>query len=270
MHENDAAFRAKYGPWALVAGGSLGLGAEFARQLAARGLDLVLVADDPESLERRAEAIRRDCGREVRTLELDLADRDMSERLRAVTRELEIGLLVYNAAYSSVGAFLDHDVADKLRAIDVNCRGPLLLADAYARPMAARGRGGVVLMSSLSAFQGCARVATYAATKAFNLVLGESLWEELREHGVDVLAFCPGATRTPGYEASKPRRLRRAGPPVMEVEPVVAEALAALGRGPSAIAGRSNRLAAWVMHRALSRRAAVAVMGRSMRALYPG
>jgi short-subunit dehydrogenase len=269
MQQDASGFRAKYGPWALVAGGSSGMGAEFATQLARMGLDLVLVAEAAEPLEAHADSIRGAHGVEIRTAVVDLGDRDVLERLRAATRGLEIGLLVYNAAHSYVGRFLDEDIASRLKTIDVNCRGPVLLAHEYGRAMAERGRGGILLMSSLAGLQGCALVATYAATKAFDLVLGESLWDELGEHGVDVLAFCAGATRTPNYESTRPRRTGFAAPPVMEIEPVVAEALAALGRGPSRIAGRANRVAASLLQRVLPRRVAVGTMGRTMRSVYP-
>jgi len=99
-------------------------------------------------------------------------------------------------------------------------------------------------------------------------VLGEALWAELREHGVDTLAFCPGATRTPGFLASNPRTPRGLSAPVMEADETVAEALAALGHGPTRIAGCSNRLAAIVLHRFLPRRSLVAFMSRTTRAMY--
>jgi short-subunit dehydrogenase len=261
-------FRARYGPWALVAGGSVGLGGEFARQLAARGLNLLLVAHRPGPLEACAAALRSAHGVEVRTLTLDLASADLLPAIRTATADLEVGLLVCNAAYSPIGPFLDQSLDDLLRVLDVNCRAPLVLAHELGRPMAARRRGGIILVSSLSALQGSALIATYAATKAYDLILAEGLWEELRAQGVDVLGYCAGATRTPNYEASRPRPLGTLSPPVMEPEPVVSEALATLGRAPSGVAGRTNRLVGFLVTRLLPRRFAVATMGRTMRAMY--
>jgi len=260
--------RATYGPWAVVAGASEGLGAEFARQLAAAGLNVVAVARRQELLDALAAELAAAHAVEVRTLALDLADREAPSRVRAATRDLEVGLLVYNAALSLIGPFLERDAADAERMLDVNARTPLLLVHAFGRDMSARGRGGVLLVSSLSALQGSPRIAVYAATKAFGLILGESLWAELRGRGVDVLAFCAGATRTPNYEASRPRRLSRLAPAVMEPAAVVAEALAALGRGPSGVAGRGNRLGSLLLQRLLPRRWAVGIMDRTTRALY--
>jgi short-subunit dehydrogenase len=268
VSSNQRAFRSKYGPWAIVAGASEGLGAEFARQLAAKGLHIVPVARRQALLDQLARELASRHGVEVRPVSIDLGDPDAGSELRARTQDLDLGLVVYNAALSPIGPFLEQDLAEKLRALDVNCRTPLILAHEFGRAMAARGRGGLLLVSSMSALQGSPLVATYAATKAFDLVLGEGLWEELRERGVDVLAFCAGATRTPNYEASRPRKASRLAPAVMEPAAVVAEALACLGKTPSAIAGRGNRVASLLMHRLLPRRVAVEIMGRATRARY--
>jgi short-subunit dehydrogenase len=265
----SAEFRSLHGPWALVAGGSEGLGAAFVRALAGLGLNVVAVAERPDPLRALCDAVAGESGVEVRPAVVDLAEPDFPDRLRDHTRDLEVGLLVCNAAVSSIGRFLDRDVAHLEATVAVNCRAPLLLAREYGAAMARRGRGGIILVSSLAGRQGTALVAAYAATKAFDLVLAEGLYDELRDHGVAVLGLCPGATRTPGWERTEARLDRSLRPPVMEPDAVVAEALAALGRRPSAVAGRANRAAAWVLTHLLGRRRAVALMGRQMRAQYP-
>jgi len=265
---DDGEFRRRYGPWALVAGGSVGMGAEYTRQLARRGLNVVAVAEAAEPLESLAREVAAEHRVETRAVVIDLAASDLLDVLARATADVEIGLVVYNAAHSVVGRFLDLSLADKLKTLDVNCRGPLLLAHHFGRRMADRGRGGIVLMSSLAGFQGQAMVGTYAATKAFSLVLGETLWDELADHGVDALAFCPGATSTPNFLASNPRSGGALSAPVMSPAATVAEALASLGAGPTAIAGRSNRIAAFVLHRLLPRRALVRLMSRTTRAMY--
>ena len=263
-----SAFRARYGPWALVAGGSLGMGAAYSRQIAERGLNVVLVAEAAEPLHTLAPALAAEYGVETRAVLADLGAPGTLDDVAAATRDLDIGLVVYNAAHSITGRFLDVSLDDKLRMLDVNCRGPLLLCHHYAARLAARRRGGIILVSSLSGFQGHAMVGTYAATKAFDLVLGEALWEELRDHGIDVLAFCPGATRTPAFLATHPRIGSSFAPPLMDPEETVAEALAALGSGPTRIAGRTNRIAAAVLHHLLPRRALVRIMSRATRSMY--
>jgi len=260
-----SAFREKYGPVALVAGASEGLGAAFAEALAARGLDLVLVARRAAALEELAARLRTAHGVGVRVAAVDLGSPTVLEEVRAATAGTEVGLVVYNAAAAHVGPFLDLPLADKLRIVDVNCRGPLVLADEYGRGMVARGRGGIVLMTSMAGMQGSPLIATYAATKAYNLVLAESLWDELREHGVDVLGCRAGATRTPGYERSKPKS--DAGP-VMDPAVVAEDALGALGKGPSMVPGLFNQATAFLMGRVLPRKTAVTIMGRATRKMF--
>jgi short-subunit dehydrogenase len=261
-------FWGRFGPWALIAGASAGLGAEYAAQSAALGLNLFLVARRTELLEPLAARLAAAHGVEVRTCGWDLARVDVAPFLAGQTAGLEIGLLVYNAAYSAIGPFLERPLADHLLEIDTNCRTPLALAHTYGQGMAERGRGGIILMSSLSAGQGSPLIANYGATKAYNLVLAEGLWEELRERGVAVLACCPGATATPNYLASLEERPTGRTAPSMPPARVVAETLAALDRGPTVIPGRGNRLAAFIMRRLLPRRTAVLLMGRVLRGMY--
>lgn len=248
-------FRHKYGPWAVVLGASEGLGAAFARALADRGLDLLLLARRADVLEQVAAPLRARV--QVRTAALDLADHDLAGSLAQLTRDLDVGLCVYNAAFSRVGPFLDIPLADKQKMLDVNCRGPMIAAHVFGERLVRRGRGGLLLMSSLTAFWGSPLVATYGASKAFNLSLGEALWYELGPRGVDVLVCCAGATRTPGFERSSGPD----GPRAMAPDDVVAEALEALGGPPSAVPGRLNRVAAFVLGRLFPRRRAVALMG---------
>jgi len=261
---SDAArFRERYGPWAVVAGASEGLGAAFARYLAARGVHLLLVARRVAPLESLAQELRAE-GVEVRTLPHDLAHPDAAAELMAHAERLEVGLLVCNAALSVIGPFLDQPLDAHLRELDVNCRTPLALVHGFGSRMAARGRGGIVLMSSLSASQGTPRVAHYAATKAWNLVLGEGLWYELRSSGVDVIACAAGATDTPAYRASAPTLKVSA----QSAGEVVHATFDRLGRQPSVVPGIGNRLAALVMRRLLPRRLAVRIMGRTLDRMY--
>src|SRR5262249_44271838 len=146
--------------------GSLGMGAEYTRELARRGLNVIVVAETAEPLESLARQVAAKHGVATRALVVDLAASTMLESIAAASADVDVGLLVYNAAPSVVGRFLDVSLADKLATIDVNCRGPLVLADHFGRQMAKRGRGGILLVSSLAGFQGQAMVGTYAATKA--------------------------------------------------------------------------------------------------------
>jgi short-subunit dehydrogenase len=262
-------FARRYGPVALIAGGSEGIGAAFARELAGAGLGLVLVARRASPLDELASELRSTHGVDVRTVACDLQSAAAADTLVAACAGSTIGLLVYNAAASSVGPFLDTPVEDHVRAVEVNARGPILLTHAFAGPMARRGRGGVILVSSLTAFQGTPLVASYGATKAFNLVLAEGLWAELADRGVDVLACCAGATLTAGYERVTPGgSASRLAPRAQTPAEVAREALGALGKRPVVITGFGNRVASLVMRRVLTRTMAVRAIRREMRKRY--
>ncbi len=252
-------FVSKYGPWAVVAGASEGLGAAFAAALAARGINLLLLARRAELLQGVTERLRAGSKVEVRAEICDMARPDLPAALEALTADLDIGLGVYNAAAAPVGDLVTRPLDDFLHLVDVNVKGPLIFARTLAPKMVARGRGGIVLMSSLAGFQGVPRIAAYAASKAFNTVLGEGLWRELRPQGVDVVVSCAGAIRTPGYA----KTAGSDAPGTLDARVVAEETLAALGRGPVVVPGAVNRLARFAMGRLLPRRAAVAIMARS-------
>ena len=261
----DQSFAQRYGPWALVAGASEGMGEQYARQLASRGLNLVLVARRGEVLEALAKDLAKPGEVEVRTLALDLGKPEALAEIQNATADIEVGLLVYNAGLSLIGSFLQRPVEEYREEQEVNCRRPLELVHHFAGPMAKRRRGGILLMSSLAGSQGSPFISHYGASKAWNTVFAEGLWGELGEHGIDVLACRAGATRTPKYLRDSGDESRSAFVPEMEPAEVVSEALAALGTTPSMVPGRANRLAASLMQRILPRRMAVTVMGRASR-----
>jgi uncharacterized protein len=252
-------FRQRYGPWALVAGASEGIGAAFATALAGRGLDLVLVARRPGPLNALADRLPV----QTLTLAADLATTSGLAAVEQATQDLEIGLVVVNAAYSPIGRLIDQDPAQTQLALDLNCRTPLLLAHRYLPVMAARGRGGLIIMSSLAGLQGTPSLATYAATKAFGAVLAEGLWAELRGTGVDVLTCVAGAVATPGLDAT----MGRPAPGTVDPDRVAATALRALGRRPRTVPGTLMRISAALMIRLLPRRAAIALIAGASRDL---
>lgn len=258
-----SSFGARYGEWALVAGASEGLGEAFARGLGRRGANLVLVARRVDKLETVADRIRAELGVEVVTASIDLGSAGAIERVRAAIGTREVGVVVYNAASAPVGPFLDRTPEELSSVVDVNVRAPLLLARALAGPMAARRRGAIVFMSSLAGTVGTARVAAYSASKAFNTALAEALWHELRGHGIDVVASCAGAIRTPGYAATS----QREAPGALDAATVAEATLRALGRGPRVVPGWINKIAALVVGRWLPRRLSIAVMASSTREL---
>lgn len=252
-------FRDRYGPWAVIAGASEGLGAAFAEALAARGLHLILAARRPEPLAALAARLPNPSV----VVTADLASTEGLAALADAAGDREVGLVVANAAYSAIGGFLTLDPAQTRRALDLNCGMPLALAHRFLPAMAGRRRGGFIIMSSLAGLQGFPPVTVYAATKAFGAVLAEGLWAELRGTGVDVLACVAGAVSTPGLETAMPQQAPGTLPP----DRVVAAALRALGHGPRTVPGALNRVTSAVMSRLLPRRAAIAIISRASRGL---
>lgn len=194
-------FVRRYGNWALIAGGSEGLGAAFAHGLAKRGMKLLLMARKPAPLETLAAKIRSEHGSEVRTLAMDLTEPDAVERITAATESCEVGMLVYNAgADSEVREFIDRPLAESKRMIALNVLTPMSLVRQFAPAMVDRKRGGIILLSSFASTVGTPGNAVYAATKAFSNIFAEGLWYELGKHGVHVLGMIIGIARTPAME----------------------------------------------------------------------
>ncbi|MGB5351804.1 MAG: SDR family NAD(P)-dependent oxidoreductase [Polyangiales bacterium] len=261
-------FVERYGPWAVVAGASEGIGASFSRKLAARGLNLILVARRAAPLETLAAELRDQHGIEVRVQPLDLGSADAVSSLGTAIEGLDVGLLIYNAAYSPIGRFIDVEVEEHLKAVAVNVQGPLRFSHYFGRRLAERGKGGIILMSSMSGYQGTAMVANYAATKAYDTILAEGLWYELRGRGVDVLACIAGATLTPSYESVTDDIPTRGPARPMDPDDVTEQALHDLGRRPSRISGLGNRLAYAFLHKILGRRATIGIFSKETVRLY--
>ncbi len=218
-------FARKYGPWALVTGASDGIGRALARLLAERGVNLVLNARGSDRLEAlETELMAR--GIEIRCIAADLAGAEGVDVVLEAVRDLDVGLLVASAGFGTSGPFLDNPVEDELGMIDVNCRAVAALVHPLAAAMRARGRGGIVVMSSIVAFQGVARSANYAATKAWVQSFGEGLRTELAPEGIDVVISAPGPVAS-GFGARAGMVMVGADRP----EAVARGTLAALPRG---------------------------------------
>ena len=262
-------FNSRYGPWAIIAGASQGIGEQFSRQLAAKGINIIMLARGLDDLNRVASEIRQQYAVEVETHSVDLASPDLKQKIDAITAGKELGLLVHNAVYSHIGNFLDDDLSSKQLCLDVNCRSPMTFVDTLLRPMVKRKRGGVILMSSMSGNQGSAMVAQYAATKAYNTILAEGLWEEMRHHGVDVIACVAGATKTPNFNKQTPSEKAKQAFP-MEPAAVVKEALLSLekGKGPNQTIGLMNKFVSLLFGRLFSKKMAVSFISSTTRKLY--
>ena len=228
---DPAAWRDRYGPRALILGGSEGIGASFAEQLAAQGFDLTLAARRAGPLEETAARLRAAYGIDVATQVLDLTAPDLPVRASEIVSGGDFGLVVYNAgATHGAGLFLDQPLDKALGLVALNCAGPVAFAHHALAPMRRRGKGGLILLSSMSGMAGCGYVATYAATKSFEMILAEGLHWEMQRDGVDVLCAVATLTDTPAMARSG--LIIDADPDFVAMDPAVvaAGALANLGQ----------------------------------------
>ncbi|MDA2892914.1 SDR family oxidoreductase [Mycolicibacterium sp. BiH015] len=249
---------------ALVTGASSGIGEAFAKALAARGCDLVLVARRRDRLDDLAEQLERAYGIDCTTVSLDLSEPDPGARLRALV-DGDIDLLINSAGFATQGPFIEGDAHDFARVLAVDVGAVVDLCRAFLPEMVRRRRGAIMNVSSTTAYQPVPSLAVYAAAKAFVLSFSQSLWYETRQHGVTVFSFAPGPTHTEffdviGDNATAVGRMQSA-------DQVAAAGLRALDRRftpPSAVSGVSNTITA-ALARLVPRRVLMPALARSLR-----
>jgi short-subunit dehydrogenase len=233
---DTAAAKEKYGPWAVIAGASDGTGEGFARELAAMGLNLVLVSRRREKLEALGEELAAAHGIEYRVHVQDLMDEDAGKAMLAATSDLDVGLYVSNAGAgvdASGTAFLDSPVERWHRLANMNVRTVMDTCHGFGLRMRERGSGGLLIMCSMSALLGIPYIATYASTKSFEAVFCEALWGELRSHNIDVLAVLAPAMDTPNFRSTTEGTGFLISPDMcFAPEQVVRDALGWLPHGP--------------------------------------
>jgi uncharacterized protein len=250
----------------LITGASSGIGEAFARALAARGHNLLLVARSEDKLIRLCGELGGTSKIHCQHVALDLSIPESPAKLFAETknRGLEIDLLINNAGFGSMGEFATRDLAHELNMIDLNVRSLVEMSHCFLQPMRERKGGAIINVASTAGFQPVPYMATYAATKAFVLSFSEALWEENRPYGIEVLALCPGVTETGFFAASHiekpPARI------VETAEDVVETALRGLKRRKSSIiSGAPNKLMV-ATERAMPRSLVLRTIGSVMRA----
>lgn len=248
----------RFGPWAVVTGSSSGIGRAIARHLGSSGINVVLVARRQERLEAVGAEIARDFLVDYRVVKADLTEPGFFEPLDRATRDLDVGTVVGNAGFASPGELLSIDREEHLRAVRIKVDVNLTLVHHFGRRLATRGRGGILLVSSIGGLAGVPYVANTAGVEAYVLSLGEGLHVELLRRGVHVTVLMPGPTLT---ESMAKMGVDPSEMPLkpMTAERCAAEGLAALSRNRAThIAGAMNRL----MARAVPRSVATAMMGR--------
>jgi len=192
----------RYGEWCLVTGASSGIGLEFARAVAGEGINLVLVARRREKLESLAGELSQRSGIQTRVIVQDLSLPDAVEQVSRQLEDIEVDMLVLNAGFGYYGRFLDMDEEEIVRMISLNCTSAALTARRFIPGMIRRKRGAVIVVSSVLGFFPGPWGSLYSATKAFDLIFGESLAPELKAAGVDLLNLCPASTATEFHDVA--------------------------------------------------------------------
>lgn len=265
-----ARLREKYGPWAVIAGASEGIGADYARLLAEQGVNCVLVARRRAVLDELAAGLVRDHGIQTRVIALDLSEGDAAQRLFDRTVDLEVGLYISNAGADPRGAyFLDCPVDDWLSMLQRNTATVMGSCHHFAAEMKQRGRGGILIMASGAGLGGGSRLAVYSATKAFEIAFAESLWSELGTHGVDVTCLVAPGTDTPALR----RLLDRSGlkpEGLYTSEEVARTGLRQLGSGPTYVFPFADMTAEMAAAASDARRKRVEMVTRASQAMFYG
>lgn len=254
---------AREGRWAIVTGGSSGIGRAHAFELAARGFDIVLVGRDQPRLDSTAATLRTQHGVEVNTVRLDLAEADAAERLLDALDGRDVGVVVATAGKGAPGEFTDIRLEEYLACVNVKIRNNLVLLHHIARDMKAKKAGALLIISSTGGLQGIPGLSNNAATEAYLLALSEALHHELAPHGVRVTGLMPGPTVTPGFLSMVGEHKAPRG--AMTPEATAAEGIRALETGRrSHVAGRANR----VMMQTLPRGARISLFRRMLGTMF--
>ncbi len=251
----------KYGPWAVITGASSGIGRAIACELAESKFNCVLVGRGLTELDTLSSELTSQHRVDCRVLMLDLAEDAGAESLQLATADLDVGLLVASAGFGTSGAFLENPLEPEFEMLNVNCKSLLALSWIYGQRFEKRGRGGIILMSSIVSFQGTPWSAHYSATKAYVQVLAEGLHTELKAKNVDVLAVAPGPTKT-GFASRANMKMG----PSLDPTKIAPEILNALGRTTTVLPGFLSKLLVYSMV-PLPRWARIAIMGKVMRGM---
>lgn len=234
----------KYQDWALITGGSAGIGFAFAEQLAAEGLNIVLVARRQSQLDEAAQSLRSRHGVKTETIAMDMSGDGAPQALYDATQDKKIGMLILSAGVETTGDYTKVDLAAHRNLIKLNIQAPAELARLYGEDMSRRGAGGIIFLASLFAYQGVPTVANYSASKAYILSLGEGLNVEFKKRGVDVLVVSPGLTDTQ-MSASMPVDFGKMPITIQKPAKVARIGLKSLGRKASVVPGLINKVYAF-------------------------
>ncbi len=258
-------FKQKYGDWAVIAGGALGLGECWCNELAKRGLNIISIDRNKEALAAQEKHLISKFGVKVKTITADLSEENILESIKEEIADLNVGFMVFSAAMTTDPAIirphLFHEGALEYhhKLINLNVKTVNDFCFYFGEQFKAKGQGGMVIISSGADGQGCPFNASYAASKGYQTLLGEALWYELKPFNVDVITAPLGMTNTTAMDKFQDKEsLARLKP--MDPTDAVMEILQELGKRPQIIPGRTNRFSQFIMKKLMSREGAIKAM----------
>lgn len=250
--------KSKYGEWAIVTGASSGIGLELATQLAEAGLNLVINSRHLDKLQEVEKQLKANSKIEIIIVATDVSETDGINKIIQATKSLNMGLLVISAGYGTSGNFIDGSLHSEINMLKVNCEALLALTHYYSQQFVQQKRGGIILMSSMVAFQGVPYSTNYAATKAYVQTLAEGLAIELKPYGVDILAAAPGPVES-GFSQRANMKMSMSMSPSQVGVPI----LKALGRKTTVLPGFLTKLLVYSL-RTVPRWGKIKIMERVM------
>lgn len=257
-------FLSKYGPWAIITGASSGIGEEYAKQLSAIGMNLILVARRADRLSELCSLLEKNHNIQCRFIECDLSADGFEQKIIEATANLDVRLLINNAGMNIEGDFYRGGLERNLQMTKLNMIAPFILSYHFAKKMADNNGGGIIFTGSISSFKGLPYLTHYAATKAYILQLAEGMNYEFKDKKVDIMCLCPGFTITEMTKGLKKSWM------TMEVEPVVKEALNGLGNQTVVIPGFVNKAMVGIEKHFLTRQATTNLNGSMIKKMLPG
>ena len=260
-------FKKRYGDWGLVAGAAEGLGAAFARTLASLGINVILIDMDAKKMYETALELELEFSIRTERIEADLSKWNSLDVILNKITELGCRLMIYNAAYGPVKDFLANTTEELDYYLDLNSRTPLHLIFRFLKSLPEGQRAGILLMSSIAGLWGTQLVTPYGATKAFDYNLAEGLHYELKDKNIDVMACCAGATDTPNYRSTMPKKYLL-GPSILDPHHVAEKALKKLGKRPLYIPGFMNQFTYFFLTRIFTRSFSTRLMNKTMGRMY--
>ena len=253
-----ARLKSKYGEWAIITGASSGIGLELATQLATSGFNLVINSRHLDKLQEVEKQLKSLSKIEIKIVASDVSESDGIDKIIQASQGLNIGLLVVSAGYGTSGLFTDGSLHSEINMLKVNCEALLSITHYYSQQFVQQKRGGIILMSSMVAFQGTPYSANYAATKAYVQTLAEALAVELKPFGIDVLAAAPGPVES-GFSQRANMKMSMSLTPSQVGVPI----LKALGRKTTVLPGFLTKLLVYSL-RTVPRWCKVKIMAKVM------